>query len=240
MISKAQVKHIQSLDDKKYRQQNRQFVVEGEKMVAELLNSSLHVETIYAVQGWIDKNKHLINIDLVCVEDFELKKISALTTPNQVLAIVQKPNFEQIVKPTLAIVLDDIQDPGNLGSMIRIADWYNINALYCSANCADAFSSKVIQASMGSIFRVPVIHCSIIDLLQAHPELNSYACVLGGKDVHTFEKITSGFILIGNESKGLSNEVIALSKHKITIPRKGNAESLNAAIACGIVCDCLL
>lgn len=241
MITKAQVKHIQSLDDKKYRHQNKQFIVEGEKMIAELLTSSFTIETLYALSSWLEKNssrsKH---INTIIVEDFELKKISSLKTPNQVLAMVRMPDYSMHSKTKLALVLDDLQDPGNLGSIIRIADWYKIDTIYCSHGCADAYNPKVIQASMGSIFRIRIIECNIEKLLEENLEIKSYACVLGGTDLHEIGKINSGYILIGNESKGLSQELIKLSNHQITIPRKGLAESLNAAVACGIICDNLL
>jgi TrmH family RNA methyltransferase len=240
MITKAQVKHIQSLDDKKYRYEQGQFVVEGDKMIHELLESDLNILEVYALQEWLDINTALLSeIKVIPVMPFELEKMSSLTTPNKALAIVELP-VSIPVKSALAILLDGIQDPGNLGSIIRIADWYNINTVYCSETCADAFNSKVIQASMGSIFRIRVEKCNLKKLMSEKKDIPVYACMLDGQDVNTFSKIDKGYLLIGNESKGVSEDLAMLSQHKVSIIRKGKAESLNAAVATGIICHCLL
>lgn len=240
MITKAQVKHIQSLEDKKNRTLYGEFVVEGDKMVTELIQSGLTVKYVYAVKEWIDAKQFTNSaIETVIVEDFELSRISSLKTPNKVLAVAQIPVYKNN-DHTLALLLDGIQDPGNLGSIIRIADWYQIPAIYCSESCADAFNAKVIQASMGSVFRIPVIKCNLVEFVQSHTNTATYASVLQGKDVNTFDTIKEGFIIIGNESNGISEELQKLSRHKITICRKGHAESLNAAVATGIICHCML
>jgi len=240
MITKAQVKHIQSLDDKKYRSTHQLFVVEGTKMVNELLNSKFKIKTLYAVSDWLNTNQiDSHDFEIVEVEDFELARISSLKTPNQVLAIVHLPN-NSTQSTRLAILLDGLQDPGNLGSIIRIADWYHISTIYCSENCADAYNSKVIQASMGSVFRINIVKSDLLSLLETFPDIPSYACVLDGNDINSFPKIQEGFIIIGNESKGIQDSIISKVKHKVTILPKGGAESLNAAVATGIICHCML
>ncbi len=240
MITKAQVKHIQSLDDKKYRHEHGQFVVEGDKMVTELLSSDLNIIELYALEEWFKSNDiRDKKTTLIPVQPFELERISSLTTPNKVLAIASMPVWPSSIA-TLAILLDGIQDPGNLGSIIRIADWYAIDTVYCSENSADAFNAKVIQASMGSVFRIRVEKCDLIHLIKLNSDIPSYVTVLEGKDINLFSKITRGFIIIGNESKGVREEIKNLSHHKISIKRKGLAESLNAAVATGIICHCML
>jgi len=240
MITKAQVKHIQSLEDKKYRYKCNEFVVEGEKMVQELINSPLTINCIYATKDWIVKNAMIKNILIEEIQSFELEKISSLSTPNMALAIVQIPANTAISPTGVSIVLDRIQDPGNLGSIIRIADWFGINTVYCSEDTVDNFNSKVVQASMGSVFRINTQYLNIEHLLSVNKHIPSYVAILNGDAISSHKAIQEGFIIIGNESKGVSNSIIKLSTHKIAIPRKGQAESLNAAIATGIICHSLI
>lgn len=240
MVTKAQFKHIQLLADKKYRREHKQFVVEGEKMVAELLSSSLTIDILYALPEWIEANAAIHHhYPVVTVAYFELEKMSSFKTPNQVLAIVSMPVWTE--PPfTWALLLDGIQDPGNFGSIIRIADWYGISAVYRTELCADPFNHKVIQASMGSIFRIPVHSVDPVQFLQQQAEIPKYAAVLQGTDVHNLQTSEKGILIIGNESKGIQDELLALSSHRISIPSRGKAESLNAAVATGILCDVIL
>lgn len=240
MITKSQVKHIQLLAEKKYRHEQRLFVVEGEKMVAELLQSELNIDTIYALPEWIDRNKAGIGDHHVEeVKPFELERISTLKTPNKVVAIAKIPSHHP-VDPTLALLLDDIQDPGNLGSIIRIADWYDVRHVFCSLSCVDAYNPKVVQSSMGSIFRIHLHYVPLKEFILKHQEVPVYAATLDGKDIGQYSGIQQGMILIGNESHGINPELLAISSYNITIPRKGHAESLNAAVATGIICHSLL
>lgn len=242
MITKAQVKHIRSLDDKNYRRQFNEFVVEGEKMLNEVLRSGFEISMIYAVEEWAEKNKPaLMNKPYQLVPYFELEKISHLKTPNQVLAVVKMP---LTVIPTsssgLTLMLDDIRDPGNLGTILRIADWFGIQTVICSNGSADAYSSKVIQATMGSIFRVGVFYTDLKSHILAHPGTQVIGASLLGKDIHEFQFNQPAFLLIGNESKGLNPELEALCSDTVKIPQLGRAESLNAAVATGIICYALL
>jgi TrmH family RNA methyltransferase len=240
MITKAQVKHIHSLEDKKYRYKCNEFVVEGEKMVQELINSSMTINCIYATKEWIEKNQMIKNIRIEEVEANELEKMSSLSTPNMALATVQIPTKSSVSPKGVSLVLDRIQDPGNLGSIIRIADWFGIDNVYCSEDTVDVFNSKVVQASMGSVFRINTQYVNIEELLTTNKEIPSYVAILNGENISSHKLVQKGFIIIGNESKGVSNSIINLSTHKISIQRKGQAESLNAAIATGIICHSLL
>jgi RNA methyltransferase, TrmH family len=241
MITKAQVKHIQSLADKKNRYAHREFVVEGVKLVQELINSGLPIHAIYALEEWINSQPGLRNATypIHAVLPHELERISVLQTANKVIAVAAIPQPSK-VDSQLALVLDHIQDPGNLGSIIRIADWYNIPTIYCSEDCADMYNPKVVQASMGSVFRINVLYTDLEKEIQQHPGIPTYASVLDGEDINHFDSIQKGFILIGNESKGLRPSLAEQSTYKVSICRKGGAESLNAAIATGIICHCLL
>ena len=240
MITKAQVKHIQSLDDKKNRNAFKEFIVEGDKMVRELLNSKLKIHHVYAVEAWVLENKlHLAHIDFTIVESFELQKLSLQQHPNQVLALAALPEFGEMKEDGVHIVLAGIQDPGNLGSIIRIADWFGLSGVYCSLDSVDYLNPKVVQSSMGSVFRVPVMYISIEELF-LKTELPIYGTALGGVPLTNVQKLTNGYIVIGNESKGIPQGILDGCTQRIEIPGKGDAESLNAAVAAGIVCFALL
>jgi TrmH family RNA methyltransferase len=242
MITKAQVKHISSLVDKKSRIEFNEFVVEGEKSVDELIRSNFHIKEIYAIKQWIDMNQQILsaNATIIEVSYNELERISFQKQPHSVLAVVALPHIDTSVNVTKALLLDTLQDPGNMGSIIRIADWFGVNLILCHGACVDAFSPKVVQATMGSIFRVQIQTVHAVDFLKSNNDLPSYVAVLDGEDVSKVGKIEKGIIVIGNESKGVCEEIIQLCTQKIMIPRIGEAESLNAAIATGILCYALL
>lgn len=239
MISKNQVKYIQSLGQKKSRDEEKCFVAEGPKLVNELLTApNCRVVQVYALKEWIDGHSTAReNAELIEVSNVELEKISQLTTPNQVLAVVEKIQWKNDlqIKGTVALALDTIQDPGNMGTIIRLADWFGIMSIFCSLDCVDVYNPKVVQSSMGSISRVSVAYMDIESLLKENKDLRIYAAVLNGRDITKMEKIREGIILIGNESKGINEELLKLANVQITIPGKGKAESLNAAVATGII-----
>jgi RNA methyltransferase, TrmH family len=242
MITKATIKYIQSLQHKKVRDEFNSFFAEGPKVVAELLEHNIfECEAIYCTQmGYDGLDKKLVNrlADKICViQDFELEKISALTFANNVLAVFQKkavPNSINIAN-SLTLVLDDIQDPGNLGTIIRIADWFGVKTIFCSTATADCYNPKVVQSTMASLGRVNVVYGDIKEMLQKHSNIKKYAAVLAGKNINSIGKIKEGIIIIGNESKGISTEIIAMADEKISIERIGEAESLNAGVAAGII-----
>lgn len=243
MLVKQRLKYIQTLGQKKFREQEGVFIAEGPKLVKELLeeNPAL-VKEVYAVKDWIEDNKKvLLKKDVTEVAGFELEKISQLTTPNKVLAIVQQPDHgNPEVKNKVIIALDGIQDPGNLGTIIRIADWFGVDQVVCSNDSADVYNSKVVQATMGSIARVKIFYMDLEKWLAEQEGVRIYAAVLEGQDVTNMKKMKEGIIIIGNESKGIRDGVMALTNVKLTIPKKGKAESLNAAVATGIILNALL
>lgn len=242
MLVKSQVKYIQSLGQKKFRDEDSAFIAEGVKIINELLfTSNTSLIRLFATENWIETNKSVIKDlpnKLTPVKESELERISFLQTPNQVVGIFKKPVFKSAdIEKTITLLLDEIQDPGNLGTIIRTADWFNIKKIFCSKDSADAFNPKVVQATMGSIARVEVMHADLQTILDNHSDMPVYAATLQGENIFEIKKISKGFILIGNESKGIKPELLKSSVHQITIPKLGNAESLNAAVAAGIVME---
>ena len=239
MLVKQKLKYIQTLGQKKFRQQEGLFIAEGPKLVKELMEAdATFVKEIYAVQEWMNENLHLLGKTAITeITEIELKRISQLTTPNKVVAIVQQyPTRDTItVKSRIILVLDCLQDPGNLGTIIRIADWFGIEQIVCSNDSADLYNPKVVQATMGSIARVKVYYRDLEEWLGTQKDVPIYAANLDGQDVTTMNKIKEGIIIFGNESKGISAELLKLATSRITIPKKGKAESLNVAVAVGIV-----
>jgi len=242
MLTKSQEKYINSLRIKKYREEHKAFVAEGEKLAEEILLSPFSMQQIVATRQWIDKYaakmKHP-ELEVTEVSEPEMNKISELKSPSSVLIVASIPEWEineDELKNNLSLVLDQIQDPGNMGTIIRIADWFGIPNIFCSEDCADAFNPKTVQATMGSVTRVKVFKKDLVELLKKYSSLPSYAAVLDGKNLFSEHLSSRGFILIGNESKGLSEPLLQLSKTKISIPAYGKAESLNAAVATGIIC----
>ncbi|HYM93527.1 MAG TPA: RNA methyltransferase [Chitinophagaceae bacterium] len=239
MLVKSQVKYIQSLGQKKPRDEEELFIAEGPKLVTELLNASnAEIKEIYALKEWIIENEKLLkNSNVTEITEAELEKISQLTTPNKTLAIVKKFSAGEkiITKSRITLALDTIQDPGNLGTIIRTADWFGVEQVVCSKDCADVYNSKVVQSTMGSIARVKIFYTDLLEWLTGQKEIRIYATALEGQDISAMKKINEGIILIGNESKGISPEMLKLANINITIPKKGKAESLNAAVAAGVV-----
>jgi TrmH family RNA methyltransferase len=238
MLVKSQVKYIQSLSQKKLRDQEGVFVAEGPKIINELLQAgNTQVQQIFALPEWIARNPGINGDKLAEVSPAELERISFLQTPNQVTGIFARPRFPATISwnNTISLMLDTIQDPGNMGTIMRSADWFGIKQIVCSPDCADVFSPKVVQASMGSISRVQVFYEDLTAFLHEHNTVPVYAAALDGTSLYSLPAIQSGIILVGNESKGINDELLQLSRYRITIPRRGGAESLNAAVATGII-----
>ena len=239
MLGKAKAKYIQSLGQKKHRDTERLFVAEGPKIVTDLLQSiPANVKEVYAVKEWLNDNaKHPRRNDFIEVREDELAKLSQLKTPNQVIAVIKQFNAVNDIdtKGKLSLVLDTIQDPGNFGTIIRIADWFGVSQIICSEDCADVYNPKVVQATMGSIARVNVFYTQLQEWLMHQKDIRIYAAALEGKDITKMNGLKEGLIVIGNESKGIDATIIGLANEKITIPGKGKAESLNAAVATGII-----
>ncbi|MEO6549471.1 MAG: TrmH family RNA methyltransferase [Ferruginibacter sp.] len=241
MLSKSYTKYIQSLHHKKFRDIEAAFIAEGSKVVLDLLNSSkMQCSHLLAKQAWLHENEHQIRKQfggaLEAIEDFELEKISTLSTPNQVLAVFKKPLPAPVeVKGKITLALDTIQDPGNLGTIIRIADWFGVKAIICSENCVDCYNTKVVQSTMGSLGRVEVVYTKLEEWLKKNHTIPVFAAALKGNNMAILKGITEGILLIGNESNGISEDIMQMANEKITIPRTGLAESLNAAVATGIL-----
>ncbi|MCW3116038.1 MAG: methyltransferase [Chitinophagaceae bacterium] len=237
MLSKSQIKYIQSLGHKKFRDETGLFIAEGPKIVNELLTEIPQlVKTVYGIKEWLDESRSLLGkSEFIEINETELERISQLSTPNKVLAVLHKMNYDKIVSANnITLVLDTIQDPGNLGTIIRSADWFGVKQIVCSHNSADMYSSKVIQATMGSIARVKIIYTDLEEWLEQQ-KVTIFAAALEGKDIRKMNRLTEGIIVIGNESKGIHPDVMQLAVEKITIPKPGRAESLNAAVATAII-----
>lgn len=237
MISKAQIKLLKSLRLKKNREEIHLFIAEGKKIVEELLQSStIEVVHVYAAGNYFG------NTPFTHVTGEEMKQISSLTTPPSIMALCRIPE-EPLTMPRLenelALVLDNIRDPGNLGSIIRIADWFGIGHIFCTPECVDAYNPKTVQASMGSIARVQVDYTNLRTVLQecAGKQLPVYGAKLDGTSILKEKLSTHGLLVIGNESNGISPELGKYITHAIKIPSyRGGAESLNAAMATAILC----
>lgn len=253
MISKAKLKLIHSLDDKKGRRENGLFVAEGPKIVADLL-LRYPVRLVVAVDGWLRTNKKcLIDAEVIEVNEDELRKASRLQHPQQVLALFslprQKAETTDILpllrdggNEKLSLALDGVQDPGNLGTIIRIADWFGIEDIFCSLNTADAYSPKVIQATMGSISRIRIHYTDLEQLIHSVPDdYPVYGTFLDGQDIYGQTLSRGGLIVMGNEGNGISPAIRPLINHRLLIPNypkdRPTADSLNVAIATAITCS---
>ncbi len=233
MLSKNEVKYIQSLYHKKTREAERVFVVEGPKIIEELLASDYTIRKLYATDEWTKTAD--LSVELIRVNPDELQRISGLQTANQVLAVAeQKSILKPGLKNKLTLVLDGIQDPGNLGTIIRIADWFGIEQVIASNDSVELYNPKVIQSTMGSFIRVGVWYDDLAAIIKT-ANVPVYGALFNGKNVMEMDRVAEGLVVIGNESKGIRQDVQQLITQPITIPRFGKAESLNAAVATGII-----
>ena len=239
-MTKSDVKYIQSLAHKKQREEEGLFVVEGVKMVDELLiNFPDRIVRLCATEAWINQRKEIVKkyhlID--CVDLETLEKISFLQTPNEVVALVSMPkrNVLPSISTGITIILDQIQDPGNLGTIIRSADWFGIKQIICSPDTADAYAPKVVQAAMGSMMRVEVFYLELKDFLNTVSNVPIFSAELNGESIFEVEFPKPMLLVVGNESKGVSNQISKLATRKINIPRLGQADSLNVSIATAII-----
>ncbi|MEP6674510.1 MAG: RNA methyltransferase [Ferruginibacter sp.] len=241
MFSKSYTKYIQSLQHKKARDEAGLFVAEGPKLIPELLSADkFNCRQVFGTASWINANAALLkqsNVEIITVKDFELEKISGLSTANEVLGIFEKTKAVETfsLKGKITLVLDAIQDPGNLGTIIRIADWYAVEHIICSETCADMYNPKVVQSTMGSIARVNIIYTDLQQWIKTNAGIAVFAAALKGRELSDLKNIQEAILIIGNESKGISKELLELATEKITITKKGHAESLNAAVATGII-----
>lgn len=244
MISKNQIKYIHSLETKKGRNKENAFVAEGPKVVADLM-AFMQPQMIVATEEWYRANPTVSNGNgcFVVTED-ELRKVSFLQHPQQVLAVfpIKDKQKEAVVEKKLYLALDGVQDPGNLGTIIRIADWFGITRIFCSRDTADVYNPKVIQATMGSVARVDVVYVDLAELFGSLPEgYPVYGTFLDGEDIYKKPLTSHGIIVMGNEGKGISPAIDELVNNRLLIPNfpkgRDTADSLNVAIATAITCS---
>jgi TrmH family RNA methyltransferase len=234
MVSKNQIKLISSLHQKKFRQSLNLFLAEGIKVIQELLDANFVLEHLYQTEplfaGIPVNKKTLINFD-------DLKKISALTVPNNCLAIFKIPNAKPILENGLLLALDDIRDPGNLGTILRLCDWFGIEQVLCSKATVDLYNPKVIQATMGSVARVNITYLDLKPFLE-NTKLPIFGTFMDGENIYKTELPKQGIIVMGNEANGISVEIETTLKTRLSIPRFGDlqkTESLNVATATAII-----
>lgn len=243
MISKSKISQIRLFHQKKHRENEGVFIVEGSKSYFELQNSDLEILEIFATEKWLSDH-HLSSQQVESIQivsDKEMEKITCLSTAPEILCLVKTPCFtiEQIDSNKPIIVLDEIKDPGNLGTIIRTADWFGINQIFCSENGVEFTNPKTIQATMGSFCRVIILYGNILDFLSTQNNRVSFGMFMDGNPIHEQNFSTNDILVIGSESHGISKSVASLIQKKITIPHfhdsSSTAESLNASIASGIL-----
>ncbi|NJW51928.1 TrmH family RNA methyltransferase [Salinimicrobium oceani] len=234
MFSKSQIKLIKSLTQKKFRQKHGLFVIEGKKGIFELLDSELLLHSLYTTEDIFDAPK----AQSFYISEAELKKISNLSTPQTALAVFHIPEAKDFSAEGLSLVLDEIQDPGNLGTIIRMCDWFGVRDLICSHGTVDCYNPKVVQATMGSIARVNIGYTDLAEFLEGSQEkFPVYGAFLEGNNIYSHAFPTEGFLIMGNEANGISPAIESLVTQKLTIPQfgtSGNTESLNVATATAI------
>jgi TrmH family RNA methyltransferase len=250
MLSRNQISFVNSLKQKKFREEHQLFIAEGAKIVPELFASEIQIKQLYATEGFLKSAQIPSGIECIEVKSNELERISSLTTPNEVLAVCSIPQRKvdsSVYKGKLSLVLDDVKDPGNMGTIIRIADWFGIENIVCSPNSVDVYNPKVVQATMGSIARINIFYSPVSEFIDGQKQNNSlrvFGALLEGENIYSKTLPSEGLIVIGNESRGISAEVQQVLTDKISIPsfshykqNSGEAESLNAAIATAIICS---
>ncbi|MEH3114698.1 TrmH family RNA methyltransferase [Pedobacter terrae] len=240
MLSKSQISFIKSLHQKKYRKEHGLFIVEGIKSIQEFFQSSYQIHTIF----YNSEQYHLLpklpaNINLFEVKNAELEKISTLQTPQGFLALVHIPKSSALtlkeLKNQFTLVLDGVQDPGNMGTIIRTADWFGFKHIICSPDCVEIYNPKTVQATMGSLSRINIQEADLPALL-AKNTIPVFGALLDGESIYKTQWGTEGLVILGNEGKGISAEVIKKIDKPVTIPRVGQAESLNVAVSAAIFC----
>jgi TrmH family RNA methyltransferase len=259
-LSKIKIKHLRTFHAKKTREAEGKFIVEGTKMVEELFATSLQIDTLVATEEWfntphhcgLDPQSHVYceggagqsrnDIQVFSATEAELQAISTLQSPQQVWALVHKPTTTiECSSQGLILALDGIQDPGNMGTILRIADWFGIAQVLCSPYCVELYNPKVVQASMGAIFRVPVVYGELRDFFAQCTHTNIYAADLAGENVYTADLPANSILVMGNEGNGLSPEIKELAHKKLHIPtfKQGgeHSESLNVAVATAVLCS---
>lgn len=243
MLSKNKIKFIRSLEQKKFRKEHGAFLAEGNKLVADLAGH-FKCNLIAGTSQWLQSNGNISADEIIEVTKEELSRISLLKTPQDVLAVFSMPSYpldREQPSRELCLALDDVQDPGNLGTIIRVADWFGIKDIYCSIGTVDAFNPKTVQATMGALARVRLHYCDLKELINRLDGVSVFGTFLDGEDIYKKELSSSGLIVMGNEGNGISQEIAELVTEKILIPNfpqgTETSESLNVAVATAIVCS---
>ncbi|WP_291116396.1 TrmH family RNA methyltransferase [Flavobacterium sp. UBA6135] len=234
MVSKNQIKLIISLRQKKFRVEHQMFIAEGFKVISEFIEAGFELLNLYVTDSNLFDNDEMFS---VVISEQELKKMSALVTPNNCLAVFKIPKAKPFSDSGLVVALDDIRDPGNLGTIIRLCDWFGIEQLFCSETTVDVYNPKVIQSTMGSVSRVAVVYGDLAKMLKT-TTLPIYGTFMDENSIYSEDFSKEGIIIMGNEANGISEGIACLVQHKITIPRFGaiqKTESLNVATATAIV-----
>jgi len=234
-LTSADIKWIRSMRDKSGRKESGCFIIEGHKLVKEAIQQErFELVLIVANSGITDELSDNTSCPIKHGSPNEMQRISSLKNSSDILAVLRMPTLVSPIIKHRVICLDNIQDPGNLGTIIRIADWFGITSIIASEQTADCYNPKTIQATMGSIFRVSISYCNLTEILK---DLKTpiYGAVMDGSSIQEMTMEPEGVLVIGNEGKGISEELMPYLSHRISIPRTGGAESLNAAVACGIL-----
>lgn len=242
MLSKNKIKYIHSLELKKNRKEERAFVAEGHKLVGDLLGH-FHCRILVAIRPWLNSHPQVQADEIIEVTQDELTRASLQKAPQEVLAIFEQPDYPmhpETVSQSLCLALDDIQDPGNLGTIIRVADWFGIEHIFCSQGTVDVYNPKTIQATMGALARVKLHYCNLPALISSLGNVPVYGTFLDGENMYEKTLSAHGLIVMGNEGNGVSEEVARLVNERLYIPnyppQRATSESLNVAMATGIVC----
>ncbi len=240
MISKSKISYIKSLANKKLRLKYGCFVAEGNKIAIEILNSNWAIEQVYATQKFVDEHQFEFNKNKIeIITNEEIERISNLQAPTDVIIVMKIPSANKIIinNHGWSIALDGIQDPGNYGTIIRTADWFGIQQIFTSPDCADLFNSKTIQATMGSFLRMKVDVVDLEKLITENKFDQIAVAVMNGENIVKTTFTKNGLLVLGSEGKGVSQKIIDKATHLVTIAGKGKAESLNVAVAAGIICS---
>lgn len=245
MLSKQLTKIVQNLEKKKFREKYNLFKIEGEKLVGELLRSSFKIHSVLAFPEWIERNRQTAShVNVMEIGQREMAEISNFQSLPEVVALAEIPQYdreETEIRQNLSLVLNGIQDPGNLGTILRVADWFGIRHVFCDTDCAGVFNPKCVQASMGAIFRVKSYYTDLISLIRdtKNEDFPVFGTFLDGENIYESKLSNRGFIVMGNEGKGISDEIRQLTDRKLTIPsfarNECSTESLNVGVATGII-----
>ena len=244
MLSKNKIKYIHSLDLKKNRKSEQAFVAEGHKLVGELAGH-FPCRMLLATRAWLDAHPQAEATEIIEVTHEELTRASLLKTPQDVLAVFSQPEYSicpEVIGQSLCLALDDVQDPGNLGTIVRMADWFGIEHIFCSKETVDVYNPKTVQATMGALAHVKLHYCDLHELISSlGNEVPVYGTFLDGDNMYEQPLSTNGLIVMGNEGKGVSTEVAQLINRRLYIPNyppeRETTESLNVAVATAIVCS---